>query len=258
LGFFKSFELFPNPRLFGVGLRQYHLSVPEPHAQHRLLSELEFVDGAFWVQLDSMRDAKLITIHDFTASSERRERMLRRIPGLIRLGASSPVWLPECPKRLSPKDWRFIGAMRGNPTGPIAELAAELEISARTASRRFDWLTKSGALLGFWVEDFSKFPGAVAGFNLGLKPDVDGRSVVQSALRLYPDAFEPPAVTRSPEGVRSMPTILREIPNVPEAEASADALLEIPGVSDAHVFFPNTARTYRHWFDARIFERLAS
>jgi DNA-binding Lrp family transcriptional regulator len=256
-GFLKGFELFPNPRLFGVGLRQYDLSLRDSHAQHRLLSELEFVDGAFWIQLDSLRDAKLITIQDFSASWERRERMLRRIPGLVRLRAGAPAWLPECPKRLSPKDWQFVAALRRNPTGPLADVAAELGVSSRTASRRFATLSQNGALLGFWVEDFSKFPGVVAGFNLSLEPGVDGRTVLEAALRLFPDAFEPPAVTRSPVGVRSVPTILREIANVPEAEASTDALLEIPGVSDARVFFPNTAQTYRYWFDARIFERLA-
>jgi DNA-binding Lrp family transcriptional regulator len=257
VGFLRRLELFPNPRLFGVGLRQCRLRIRDPRARHRLLEELEFVDGAFWAQLDYGRDASIVTVWDNPPACVRREKMIRRIDGVESLTPLLPVWLPGCPETLTNAEWVTVDALRRNPTWSMVRLGEELDISARTVSKRFASLWNRGALLGFWIEDFSKFPGVVVGYSLSLERGTDARPVIDAVLRRFPNAFEPPAPQRAPGGRRVQPTFVAEIPSTAKAGEDAETLLGIPGVSGVEVFFPMVRRTYRHWFDSRIYERLA-
>lgn len=255
-GFLSSFEVMPNPALLGVGLTVYRVQVPDRRARIPFMDELESVDGVVSVQLDFGRGALLETVTDLPASQARRVKMIERIDGVEAVTWGGDCWLPPCPTTIPPDAWRFIWELRQHPTWTIERLAAELGASRKTTSRRYAALRSQRAMLGLYVEDFTKYSGAVVGTMLTLDAGTDPRPVLQSVRRLYPDALEPRSVLLPPGKPRPRPGFLREVSSPASAEHEIAALLAVPGVASVESWLPGILRVYRHWFDARMFEMM--
>jgi len=256
-GFLSGFDVMPNPTLLGVGLAAYRVNVPDRRARVRLLDELESVDGVMSAQLDFGRSAVLVAVADLPAAQSRRERLIQRIDGVEGLIRTGACWVPPCPSSIPADSWRFIWELRQHPTHTIEELAAALGISRKTASRRYSTLRAERAMLSQYLEDFTKYPGAVVGTILTLDAGTDPRTILPAARRLYPDALEPPSILLPPGKPRDRPGFLREVSSPASAEHEIAALLAIPGVATVESWLPGVSRAYRSWVDARMFEMMA-
>jgi DNA-binding Lrp family transcriptional regulator len=255
IGFLKGFEIIPNPTLLGVGLRTYKVKIPDLSARRHFLEELEYIDGMVSALVQIGADADLVTISDIASARKRREELLTRIEGVASITPGLAMWVPSCARNVSLDEWHFISGLRTNPTISLGKLADKLGISAKTASRRYTSLRKDCAILGYAAEDFSKFPGVVAGSGIILNPKADPRPVTLAIENDLPDALELRDMTQAPGGHSSTLAYLQLIRVAPEVDAIST--LKLPGVARVEKFFPGAEIVYRHWFDERIAEVLA-
>jgi DNA-binding Lrp family transcriptional regulator len=254
-GFVAGSEVFPNPRLLGVGLVGYRVIIPDTEARQAFAEELEQVDGVVFGVVNVGGSADIIAVSDLPASRARREERLRRISGVKSVDRGTQVWFPPCLRKVSPEDWRFINEVRRHPTWSVKQLADALDISTKTASKRYLALRTDRALLALPVEDFAKFNGVVAGGILILAPGAEAPRVRRAVEQRMPDALIVGSWGQDPAVPSPIVAFLQLVQKASDTEAAA--ALAIPGVARQETFYPGTARAYRHWFDARLFETLA-
>jgi DNA-binding Lrp family transcriptional regulator len=255
-GFLSAMEVLPNPALLGVGLAVYRVDVPDRRARVQFLDELETVDGILSAQLDFGRSALLVAVTDLPASQTRRERLIRRLRGVEQLERIAGCWLPPCPASLPAEAWRFIWAIRQHPRWTLEQLAASLGITRKTASKRYRTLRSQHSILSQYLEDFTKYPGAVIGMLLTLEAGANVRGVLETVRRLYPDALEPPSLRLPPGELRPRPGFIWEVSSPSNAEHSIASVLAAPGVATVESWLPGITRVYPHWVDARMFETM--
>jgi DNA-binding Lrp family transcriptional regulator len=253
-GFARGYEVFPNPRLLGLGIEAFRVEVPNPEDRRNFVDELEFVDGVLISQSEVSSFVVVDAIADSPESRARREKILRRIEGVASIKFRRSCWLPLCPARISSSDWQLIAAVRRQPSASMEALSQGLDRSAKTVARDYKRLCTSRAMLSYRVDDFRRFPGTAAGLEIRTEVGIDAREVAGAVQRLFPDALELPVADQPyqhPAAYLAFELCLPAAAGVEQVVSEASAL---KGVARVLVHFIGWDRAYRHWFDTRLYE----
>ena len=252
VGFLRGHEIIPHPALFGVGLVTYEVHLSDPKSRQQFLDELELVDGVFVANFALGPRTMVIGIADSPESQNRRAKLIGRIAGVDTVTPSRSVWLPPRPKRMSPKDWRLLAALRENPEQSFSDLARTIGITAKTLSRRYQLLQDTNGILTYRVEDFSRFPGTVATFSVLLSNGADSRAIAATVEKRIPGLLELVFIDRPPYASNDRLGYSTFVSSASSMESTEAAVYEIPGVSEVRTMFIGGERSYRGWFDERV------
>jgi DNA-binding Lrp family transcriptional regulator len=258
LGFIERHVFFPNPRLLGVGLEFSSVGIPSPAYRQAFLDKLDLVDGVIVAQSSHGAPTTIMTIADSPSSISRRREVIRAIPGVETLTHLFPVWLPSPTNQLRIKDYRLISALRTAPTASFAKLGSSLGVSARTFARRLKALRATYGLLTVRVEDFSRFPGAIAVLTIEIQPSVNSRTVAARIEKVAPDLLEVPSMSQPPYRPHTRLNYVGEFSNVSVLEDLSAEFSKIEGIAGVTSRFPGRERVYDNWFDNRIHQILNS
>lgn len=256
-GLLRGYEILPHPSLLGADFGASVVSIPNPLDKLRFLDELEYVDRVFLASWGVGSKVVVMYVTGRAGSQSRLRTSLSRLQGVASVGPTRAVRLPVCHLRVSTNDWELISALRKDPTGSLDSLAREVRSSAKTASRRLRALRRANAVLSFTVEDYSKFPGTVAGFVLGVSPGVDSRTVAKKVDATIPGLLEVPPLDMPPRFPANFLCYWQEVRSAAAIEETSVKALAIPGIDRVDSYFEGGDRSYRGWFDERISEAIA-
>ena len=268
-GFWKGFEVRPNPGVFGVG--QVHVEVPVlgPVQGADLIAEIERLDGVLWARVcsgitaRSGREGEVVLValvSDDAKGLGRRLRLLRRLTPTECLEGPFRDEAPPCSGRLTPLDWRIVAAVSAEPNSSAARLASLLGITLRTFAQHHSKLIEGNAIFYFPSVDWSKLECVVLGLNCRSAEDVDrvrsellGRYPASIPMTLagfagiapdweHPTCFAAMVPSHSPHSVHAL---IRDIS-------------KIPGVKLARSETWGPELLYHEWTDRRIAEHITT
>jgi DNA-binding Lrp family transcriptional regulator len=151
-----GWRLVPNPSLFGRSSVMQYLAFDSAAAKERAVSKLERMDGV--IVAASLYDTDLlVTLFDDGERSASKE--------LASLGAEresaelSGMGLPQTTFRMTATDWQIARLMLRNAEKSIADVAAEIRVSARTVKRRLDRMMDASAIFVMPMIDQAKSSG---------------------------------------------------------------------------------------------------
>jgi DNA-binding Lrp family transcriptional regulator len=186
-GVIAGYQVMPNLRHLGLTGAAFLFRVPAMEAKDRVVDEAQTTEG-------------LLELHDFQGPAmcvdlvySSPEALQGRLDALAKsTGDAAPLKfydrdMPPAPRPLTRLDWRILRAMRGRARAPLADIAAEVGVSARTAKRHHDRMAAEGAFFTYPLLDPSKAPGMVM-FELlfWLRADA-GRGTANRILKAFDD-----------------------------------------------------------------------
>lgn len=144
-GIIAGYEVYPNFSLLGYTCVGFLFHLPRP-ATAQTMADLQAVDGVGIVERYLGPAIRVDLFERSPSAMDRRVQLVSRILGATdhsRYAAypSSPV--ARKPTRL---DWRIIQALRGRANRPLADVADELGVNARTVTRHVDRLWTEGSI----------------------------------------------------------------------------------------------------------------
>ncbi len=240
-GVIAGYEIYPNFSLLGYVCVGFLFHLPRP-ATAQSMSDLRAVDGVGVVERYLGPAIRVDLFEKSPDALERRVQLVTRVLGAT--GHSRYAAYPSNPVARQPTrlDWRIIHALRGRATRPLADVAAELGVSGRTVSRRYERMWAEGMIDTVVRLDQGNVPGQLLA-NVGIRfKDVAPAGVTQRLHEEFDSqwafCWAPPdrrvanlvmgLVFRSPGQMQDTLDRLRAIPDV----ADADALLSAQSFSN--------------------------
>lgn len=251
-GFLRGYIVLPHPALLGVGLSGFCLKVSGPAEKRRLLTDLELVDGVIFSSYEVGPRVDVVVVADREEAQERRKKLIARLPGVTFVGATRELWLPRCEGFLSANDWSLITALRTSPEDSLLELADRTGLSVRTVTRRLARMQLSHTVLSHFLEDWTRFPGTVVVFQLGLRPGTDSLKVGPRFQEEVPSAVEIPWQFHPPGTPVNPVAYLAPVRTGPAIDDVVEVALGIPGVAKVETAFPGSEQGYPGWLDEHI------
>jgi DNA-binding Lrp family transcriptional regulator len=259
-GFLLGHEVWPNPRLFGVGLCTLDIPVKGPDQVDRVFEDLALIEGVISARElmdEDGRTVRAYVVDDGPPALTRRRQLIRRVTGLHREPEAVPYWIPETDCVPTGLDWRIISYYRSFPAATPSEAVASLGVGIKTLSRRRDRLIDGHAMWWLMNTRSSKFP--VASFFVNVTAPAQLSSVKQwlesklsGWIPCADDGFGLPPTTE-----------LRTISGLSMAETPASVedvarlIASCPEVASVRWRIPRDFRSYREWFDHGLLNRLA-
>lgn len=158
-GVIRGYRVFPNLRQIGLDFTTFiwpTTLVPDKEQLSRLGTVDGFV-GVVW-SLDSCLCVDLT--HSGSAEQKRRLELIGQLLGVD----NNPELLfdrpfPETSRRLSPLDWRIIGATVDDARRPLTNVAEEVGVTAKTVRSRFNTMWDEGSIDTHAMLDFERMSG---------------------------------------------------------------------------------------------------
>jgi DNA-binding Lrp family transcriptional regulator len=159
-GIIRGWRVGLNPNVFGYQTSYLFFELGSPAEKERVLSKLREVSGVLWVNDYMGGFAGVLLAYKDEADMERKLRPfpeIRNSKSLTRVNNR----FPATNVTLLSVDRRIIGAIRRDPRKSFEKIAGELGISARTARRRLQRMTRERALFIFPDIDIERIVGSV-------------------------------------------------------------------------------------------------
>lgn len=256
-GFLRGRAVTPNPSLFGARVLVVELPVREAREVEQVLRDLALVDGVVFARDVLDEDERKIRVHfvsDSESTTARRAALLRRLSPSGEIRTPQPYWIPPCDRELSPLDWRVLQAVWHQPDAAVADLAATVGISLKTAARRYHQLIDSKACWWTPGPDAEEFPLALVWVYVRGPEDRD--SVAGRILKEAPTWMPVAGDGLGIEPGKTPPSVVGLMPA--DAPAVLERLLrkfaELPGVTSVRRTFALGSMSYPAWFGDRIAE----
>jgi DNA-binding Lrp family transcriptional regulator len=255
VGFWNGYEVWPNPRLFGVSLATIDVPASSPAAVDDLLEALRMIEGVVSARdlLDETgRTVRAYVIQDGSRGLERRRRLIARVAGVSGELPCHDYWVPEFEGSLSRLDWKIVAYYRAFPEAELSRASSDLGITPKTLTRRRDRLLDSGAI--WWLLSTNSELFSVAAFYARLaKPETRHRvkdelaALVQGWIPCADDGFG-----RRPSETLDVVAGLCFVNSPASMDRVARQILGIPGVGSVQWRVPREFRSYGEWIDRAI------
>lgn len=260
-GVLGGYEVWPNPRLFGV--TQLVLELPARDTDHadRILRSLPRIHGVLSARLmidEDVRRVRVSFVQDVASRTQRRTREILRLTDLPSSAPTLQEWLPPVTRTLGPLDWRVISELRRAPELSIEAHARRLGLTPKTVGQRFHWLLDSNAVFWTLITAHGLLP--VAACFVDLVDPGHRESVWQSIQTRIVDWLPtaPGGLGEPPHPPPPWIAALFWIPSPAATEDLARDLIRIPGVRSVRRRFPSSAISIPNWFDAQLAAHLGS
>lgn len=253
-GLIRFYQLFPNFNHLGISASAHLFKVADEDKKVRAIQKAEHIDG-------------LVEIHNFIGSemcvdvSYRTSRDLGKKLRLLRefTGDMTPLCfyerhMPQVGRELTPLDWRILKAFRYKARHPIAEIADEVGVSARTVRRRYRRMAREGSFFLTLATDPGKALGVILYELLFYTTPDSDPSTVQRILDLYDDRYVYHFVPAS--AALGNFDLLLFAESTGEIEEMRQLGRDIPGVAKVESLVFSSWEEYTDWIDAAIEERI--
>lgn len=253
-GFIRFYQLFPNFNHLGINASAHLFKVADDDKKVRAIQKAELIDG-------------LVEIHNFIGSemcvdvSYRTSRDLGKKLRLLRefTGDMTPLCfyerhMPQVGRELTPLDWRILKAFRYKAKHPIAEIADEVGVSARTVRRHYGRMAQEGSFFLTLATDPGKALGVILYELLFYTTPDSDPSIVQRILDLYDDRYVYHFVPAS--AALGNFDLLLFAESTGEIEEMRQQGRDIPGVAKVESLVFSSWEEYTDWIDAAIEERI--
>lgn len=259
-GVLRSYEVWPNPALFGVQFVSADLPLNSSQPADSIFKELELVEGVLFAReaIDEDRRVVIATlVSDTPASVARRVSLLARLSSQRANNPPRPHWLPPCRIELSGLDWRIIRTFRKEPLLSLPKAAREVGVSLKTLSKRFHRLLDNDAV--WWtISVLNRMVPTVYVHIVYTDPEFAEAGAGDLAAR-FPSWI--PAVSGGygfPPEARSKHLVAVFPLEAPAGVAEIlRAIHAQSGVVSVRRRFPGETVYYPDWFDRRIEEKIA-
>ena len=269
-GFFRSVEVIPNIRIFGVHRYRVDFQVPNTSAAVRMLDRVRPLEGvvAGWSAFGdstTTRGVEVVCI-EFVAGTDDDPsvwcRRLLRVSGCSNFDGPFSEQPPEIPRTLTRLDWRLIAGLRTHPWRHLSRLACQLGVTTKTVVRRRDALLDSRVIAYVPHFDWAIHPSAT--FALFYRDPSDRKGIVDWVERRFEHYL--PMNDGGPvlgEGHMGGEFDLGRfvglrVPARSQAEAQALEVefSHVPKVTRIYNEVPGPMRFYPEWIDRRLVELL--
>ncbi len=246
-GFIHYFQIYPNFRLLGLAGAAYRFEVRDILEKREVIERCALVDGV--TEIHNFIGPSICI--DFTYLDARDEtRRLELFRKLTHCPAPERFYEREMPPvdiELTNVDWRIIRALRYHAFKPLSEVARELGLSAKTVRRRFDRLSRHGAVIVVPVVNPADIPNTITHTVL-LYPSPEKREEVlrRAMAELGPTCF---LARTAPPGNAMLCLAARTLA---ETEENLIRARRIEGVNDAKLLVLRDIREYTQWLDSAI------
>ncbi len=244
-GIILGWDVAVNPGLLGTEMTRFEFDCPEGPEKARLMAQLAALEGARI--LFDYHDGGLAGLY-YTAPEHRR-RWLALLESLA--GAAPrviPVHMPAPTIKPTPATWRLIQVLRGGARAPLADIAADLGVSTKTARRRIEALQQGrGAFLTLGT-DFSRFD---KGIIVEAKIAADDPAEVRRRIEAWPGI-----TYLNQGGPVVVASLVVETPL--DVTRTRQALAAMPGVTWSACHILQQRLLLHDWLDAQIEQRIAA
>ncbi len=244
-GIIVGWDVVVNPGLLGSEMTRFEFDCPDGPDKARLMEQLATLEGARI--LFDYHGGGLAGLY-YTAPEHGR-RWLALLESLAPSAPRAiPVHIPAPTIKPTRATWRLIQVLRAGPRAPLADIAAELGVSTKTARRRIEALQAGrGAFLTLGT-DFSRF-------EKGIVVEAKVAAEDPSAIRRQIEAW--PGVTYMNQGGPVVvASIVVETPM--DVTRTREALAAMPGVTWSACHILQQRLLLHDWLDAQIEHRIAA
>jgi Lrp/AsnC family transcriptional regulator, regulator for asnA, asnC and gidA len=251
-GFIHYFQIYPNFRLLGLSAGAYEFDLPDVVEKSAAIEKCALVDGV--IEIHNFIGPTICI--DFAYLDGRDEgRRLELLRQLTRCGDPEKFYerdMPPVDIELSNVDWRIIKALRYHALNPLSQVARELGLSPKTVRRRFERMTRHGAVIIVPVINPADIPNTVT-HTLLLYPTLAQREEVLA--RALGDLGPATFLSRTAGPGNAMLCLAAR--TISETEENLIKARRIPGMKDAKLLVLKEIREYTQWLDAAIERKIA-
>jgi len=253
-GFVRFYQAYPNFRHLGIASAAYLFRVPDDDQKAAAVERVQAIDGL--VEVHNFLGAEMCVEVTYRADHDlnKKLRLLAEFTGDANPFRFYDRDLPPVPRPLTRLDWRIVKALRYRGRRPLAEVADDLGVTARTVRRRYDRMMKEGSLFIAPAVDPSKAPGTIL-FELLFytTPQADG-STLQRVLKTFEDRYLYHSLPASP--ALGNFDVLLATDSTGEIETMRQRGRLIPGIGKVSALVFRGWSEYTDWIDAAIEEKL--
>ena len=253
-GFIRFYQLYPNFNHLGIEASAYLFNIADDDQKVRAIEKAELIDG-------------LVEIHNFIGSemcidvSYQTTRDLGKKLHLLRefTGDVSPICfyerhMPPVDRKLTPLDWRILKSLRYKAKHPIAEIAEEIGVSAKTVRRHYTRMAQEGSFFLTPALDPGKAQGVILYELLFYTTPDSDPSIVQRIRDMYDERYIYHYVPASAALGNFDLVLFAE--STGEIEEMRQKGRNIPGVAKVKSLVFRSWAEYTDWIDAAIEERI--
>ena len=246
-GFIHYFQVYPNFRLLGIQGAAYVFDVGDVLRKSEIIEKCALVDGV--TEIHNFLGTLLCIDFTYQEPSDERRRLellreLTHCPTPVRFYERV---MPPVGIRLSRTDWRILKALRYRALHPLAKVAEELGLSAKTVRRRFERMAEHHAMIVVPVVNPAHLAHTIT-YMMLLSPAPDRwDEVVERLLSTFDASY---FLTRlTPPTSAALYLTARTLADTEEGLIRAK---RIEGVRDARLLVLKEIREYTAWLDAAI------
>lgn len=262
-GFWHGVDVWPNPRLFGVGVARFELLLTETQDADEVLGRVGALEGALRAYTgygDERSPHPGTSVSILCVDEHPRPRRDRRIESLRRLSPDREVRGPFVMRPPTSTigadrlDWRIILAARRSPSHSVRKLATTIGQPERRVRRHWDALVEGRAILYIPNIDWSRSPSIVLHITCD---SASARSEVEHSVELlHPDLLpldtDPAVYGGRHEQLGNLVVVRIPVESAAAVQQAIARVLAIPHVRRVSPDYPLRARSYGAWFDARL------
>lgn len=254
-GYLRDQSVVPNPALFGQSIFVADLLVKQSGEVDRILGDLNLVDGVVFTRDIMDEDERKIQVHFVSenhSSASRVGALLHRLSPAGPFLDPQPYYTPPYDRELSPLNWKVLQCVWRRPDASLAEIADDVGISLKTASRGYHHLIDSRACWWTHGPDSEEFPLALVRADLRNPGNLDS---VAAWISTATDAWMPVAhdgFGLDPEDATSVLAGLVPADAPTVLERFLRRLAGVDGVLSVHRTFALGSATYPRWFAGQL------
>lgn len=248
-GFFQRWEVIVNPHLIGCEAASLDLTVQEPEAIRKVISQLKLIRGLIYILLFYGGRLRLMTYYSNEEELERQISLMESICETKRSMVWQPVF-PLCNLKMTKTDWLIVATlMRNDPRGKLSMVARSIGISSRTLNRRMQRMHEQYAFFLDIALDLSKLSGSACALLVQYKNGSKKRFTDDLIMNTLDNVSW--SNTSSPE--HSMFSIHCE--NVSEGERIYQWVRGLDGVSEARLGIHQDKIIVKDWLEEELENR---
>ncbi len=251
-GFIRYFQIYPNFSLLGLHGAAYSFEVRDVLEKNEVLEKCALVDGV--TEIHNFIGTYFCI--DFTYSDARDEsRRLELFRRITHYDAPEKFYervMPPVDIELSNADWRIIRALRYHAFKPLADVAREIGLSAKTVRNRFDRMARHNAVIVVPLVNPAEIPNTITHTVL-VYPSPERRDeVIARALQeVGPSCY----LSRTAAPGNAMLCLVAR--TLADTEDTLIRVRKIEGVLDAKLLILREIREFTQWLDSAIDRKIA-
>lgn len=226
-GLLKGATVILNPSLLRLTLGTYGFVVSLELVKKEVIEQLKLIEGMMIIQNHHSNFIGLLFFYEDEKELEKKLTLSRRVSGAD-AGFFSVMPFPSCNISLNEADWEVVSNLIKGRFRSYKQLAADLNISARSVNRKLSRLMASNAIFTVPLVDYTAMKDSVPTDLIVFYTSPEARLEAEARVLELIDDYMFYAGFWKEEGLYSL-----VLPNALSATELHEKVVRIPGVSMA-------------------------